>query len=98
MYLVKLTKRAEKDKKLLKEAKLGKQAQKLLDILEENPFQSPPPFEKLTWDLEGNFSRRINVQHRLVYGIYENEDNLLSPDGTPYEGIIKVIRMWAHYE
>ena len=98
MYLVKFTKRAEKDKKLLKAAKLEKQTKKLLDILVINPFQSPPSFEKLIWETNGKFSRRINEQHRLVYDIYENEENILSPEGIPYEGIVKVIRMWSHYE
>ena len=98
MYLVKFTKRAEKDKKLLKEAKLDKQAKKLLDVLVVNPFQSPPLFEKLVWETNGKFSRRINDQHRLVYEIYENEENILSPEGIPYEGIVKIIRMWSHYE
>ena len=98
MYLVKFTKRAEKDKKLLKSAKLEKQAKKLLNILAVNPFQTPPPFEKLVWDLSGNYSRRINDQHRLVYEICENEENLTAPDKTLYEGIVKIKRMWSHYE
>lgn len=98
MYLVKFTKRAEKDKRLLKEAKLDKQTKKLLDILAVNPFQTPPSYEKLVWDLRGNYSRRINDRHRLVYEIYENDENLLSPDGTPYQGIVKIVKMWSHYE
>ncbi|MBQ7069393.1 MAG: Txe/YoeB family addiction module toxin [Synergistaceae bacterium] len=98
MYLVKLTKQAEKDMKLLKRANLENKAKTLLNIIRVNPFQNPPPYEKLLWDLRGGFSRRINLQHRLVYEIYENSEKLLSPDGTVYEGIIKVIRMWTHYE
>ena len=58
----------------------------LLDILKEDPFQSPPSYEKLVGDLTGAYSRRINIQHRLVYQIYEEEK------------IVKVIRMWTHYE
>ena len=80
---------------MLKSAKLDKQVKKLLDILAVSP---PPPYEKLVWDLSGNYSRRINNQHRLVYEVYDNEENLLSPDGTPYQGIVKIIRMWSHYE
>ena len=83
---------------MLKSAKLEKQAKKLLNILAVNPFQTPPPFEKLVWDLSGNYSRRINDQHRLVYEICENEENLTAPDKTLYEGIVKIKRMWSHYE
>ena len=98
MYLLELSKQARKDKKLLKEAKLDKKAAFLLELLEVNPFQTPPPLEKMTWDLRGHFSRRINDQHRLVYEIVENEENLVAPDGTSYEGIVRVKRMWSHYE
>ncbi len=98
MYLVRFSKRAEKDMILLKRSKLERKAKSLLDIIRVNPFQSPPEYEKLVWDFKGCFSRRINDQHRLVYEIYENTENLLSPDGTPYDGVIRVIRMWTHYE
>ncbi len=98
MYFVELSSQARKDKKLLKGAGLEKKAKILLDIIALNPFQSPPPFERLSKELRGNFSRRLNKQHRLVYDIIENSENLLSPDGTPYEGIVRVKRMWTHYE
>ncbi len=98
MYLVELSKQAMKDRKFLKGAGLERKAKTLLDIIAVNPFQSPPLVEMLTRELRGNFSRRLNAQHRLVYDVIENTENLLSPDGTPYEGIVRVKRMWTHYE
>ncbi|MBQ3402436.1 MAG: Txe/YoeB family addiction module toxin [Synergistaceae bacterium] len=98
MYFVEFSSQARKDKKLLKEAGLDKKAKFLLDVIAVNPFQSPPSFEKLHGDLSGSYSRRINSQHRLVYDIVGNVENILSPDGTPYHGIIRVKRMWTHYE
>ncbi len=79
------TKQAKKDAKKLSGAGLQAKAQKLLAILQENPFQNPPPFEKLVGDLAGAYSRRINIQHRLVYQVYAKEQT------------IKVIRLWTHY-
>lgn len=98
MYLVRFSKQAEKDMILVKRAGFERKVKNLLDIIRINPLQSPPEYEKLLWDLRGCFSRRINVQHRLVYEVYENTENLLSPDGNPYDGIIRIIRMWTHYE
>jgi Txe/YoeB family toxin of toxin-antitoxin system len=80
------TKQAQKDSKNLAAAGLRRKDQELLDILRENPFHTPPPYEKLVGDLAGAYSRRINIQHRLVYQVYEDEK------------IVKVIRMWTHYE
>lgn len=80
------TKQAQKDAKKISQSGLKNNAKKLLDIIEENPFQNPPPYEKLVGDLTGAYSRRINIQHRLVYQVYENEK------------LIKIIRMWTHYE
>ena len=80
------TKQAQKDAKRLASAGLKKKAQKLLEILIENPFQNPPPYEKLIGDLAGAYSRRINIQHRLVYQVFKKEK------------IVKIIRMWTHYE
>lgn len=80
------TSQAKKDAKKLAASGLKKQAQTLLEFLEQDPFQSPPRFEKLLGDLAGAYSRRINIQHRLVYQVIENER------------VIKVIRMWSHYE
>jgi len=80
------TKQAQKDAKNLARAGLKAKGEKLLEILKDNPFQNPPPYEKLVGDLTGAYSRRINIQHRLVYQVYEEQ------------GIIKVIRLWSHYE
>jgi len=86
MWQVVFTKRALKDAKKLSAAGLRSRAEKLLDILRENPYQTPPPFEKLLGDLSGAYSRRINIQHRLVYQVIAEEK------------VVKVIRMWTHYE
>jgi Txe/YoeB family toxin of toxin-antitoxin system len=85
-WAVVFTKQAQKDAKKIASSNLKPQAQRLLDILAKNPFQSPPPHEKLVGDLAGAFSRRINIQHRLVYQVYAKERT------------VKVIRMWTHYE
>src|SRR6266536_1224332 len=80
------TKQAQRDAKKLAASGLRDKAEALLTILRTNPFQSPPPFEKLVGDLAGAYSRRINVQHRLVYQILKRER------------MVKVLRMWTHYE
>lgn len=80
------TKQAKKDAKKLSASGLKDQAQALLDILAENPHQNPPAYEKLVGDLSGAYSRRINIQHRLVYEVIEAHST------------VKVIRMWSHYE
>jgi toxin YoeB len=80
------TKQARKDATHLAGAGLKDKAQSLLDVLEEDPFRTPPPVEKLVGDLSGAYSRRINIQHRLVYQVLENEH------------VVKVLRMWSHYD
>ena len=80
------TKQAQKDAKKLASSRLKPQAQRLLDLIAKNPFQNPPPYEKLIGDLAGVYSRRINIQHRLVYQVYDAENT------------VKVVRMWTHYE
>lgn len=80
------TKQAQKDAKKLASSGLKPKAQELLDVLAEDPFRKPPPFEKLVGDLSGAYSRRINIQHRLVYQVLE-EDR-----------VVKVLRLWSHYE
>jgi Txe/YoeB family toxin of toxin-antitoxin system len=80
------TKQAQKDAKRIAAAGLRPKAEQLLDILFKNPFQTPPPYEKLMGDLSGAYSRRINIQHRLVYQILKEIRT------------VKVIRMWTHYE
>jgi toxin YoeB len=85
-WLIVFTKQAQKDAKKLASSNLRPQAQRLLDVLASDPFQNPPPFEKLLGDLEGTHSRRINIQHRLVYQVYATERT------------VKVLRMGTHYE
>ncbi|MFN6562062.1 MAG: Txe/YoeB family addiction module toxin [Nostoc sp. ChiSLP01] len=80
------TKQAQKDAKKLASSNLKEKAEELLVVLKKNPFQSPPPYEKLVGDLSGAYSRRINIQHRLVYEVVESEQ------------VVKIIRMWTHYE
>ena len=79
------TKQAQKDAKKLASSGLKNKAKLLLDIIQKDPYQTPPPYEKLVGDLSGAYSRRINIQHRLVYQIYEKKNT------------IKVIRLWTHY-
>jgi Txe/YoeB family toxin of toxin-antitoxin system len=79
------TKQAQKDAKKIAQSGLKTQAIKLLEILQNNPYQNPPPYEKLVGDLTGAFSRRINIQHRLIYQILDDIKT------------VKVIRMWTHY-
>jgi len=84
-WRVVFTKLAQRDAKRLSAAGLQKKAEILLDILRKNPYQTTPPFEKLLGDLSGAYSRRINIQHRLVYQILNDEK------------VVKVIRMWTHF-
>jgi toxin YoeB len=80
------TKQAQKDARKISAAGLRSKAEQLLDIIRDNPYQNPPPYEKLVGDLAGAISRRINIQHRLVYQVFEDQRT------------IKIIRMWTHYE
>ncbi len=80
------TQQAQKDGKKIAQSGLKPQASKLLEILQDNPYQNPPPYEKLVGDLTGAFSRRINIQHRLIYQVLDDVKT------------VKVIRMWTHYE
>lgn len=85
-WKVVFTKQAQRDAKKLSQSGLRPQADKLLKVLEQNPYQNPPSYEKLVGDLSGAYSRRINIQHRLVYQILDGIQT------------VKVIRMWTHYE
>lgn len=85
MWDVKLSARAEKDKKLLKRAGLEEKARQLLKVLSSNPFQNPPPYEKLIGDMNGSYSRRINISHRLVYEVDKENQ------------IVYILMMWSHY-
>lgn len=85
-WTLQFSKRAVKDAKKLQAAGLWRKTQELLEILKSNPFQNPPPYEKLSGNLAGAYSRRINVQHRLVYQPRETEK------------VVRVVQMWTHYE
>ena len=95
MYRIVYEKQAVKDIKNLKSVRLDGKAKKLIEVVKKNPFQNPPPYEALVGNLEGVYSRRINIQHRLVYQVY-NEP--VEVDGIAYEGTVKIIRMWTHYD
>jgi Txe/YoeB family toxin of toxin-antitoxin system len=86
IWRVIFTKQAQKDAKKLSAAGLQQKAEELIEILRKNPFQTPPRFENLVGDLSGAFSRRINIQHRLIYQILDDEKT------------VKVIRMWTHHK
>jgi len=86
MWEVVFAKAAVEDAKKLAAAGLKAKAQEVLDVLVSDPFQNPAPFEKLLGDLEGAYSRRINIQHRLVYEVFKKEN------------VVRVLRMWSHYE
>ncbi len=86
MWRLFYTKQAQKDAKRITSSGLKGSAQKLLQILTEDPYQNPPPYEKLIGDLAGAYSRRLNIQHRLVYQVYDQERS------------VKILRMWTHYE
>jgi Txe/YoeB family toxin of toxin-antitoxin system len=85
MWQLYFTKQAQKDAKKLASAGLKPKAKELLEVLAVNPFQNPPPYEKLVGDLNGAYSRRINIQHRLVYQVLKDQN------------AVKIIRLWTHY-
>ena len=86
MWELYFTRQAKKDARKLAAAGLKEKAEALLAIIQDNPYQTPPPYEKLVGDLMGAFSRRINIQHRLVYQVLDDKI------------VVKVIRLWTHYE
>ena len=86
MWQIKFSKEAEKDKKLLKSAGLEERAKKLLNVLSVNPYQIPPSYEKLVGNLKGYYSRRINLQHRIVYKVYDDIK------------VVVIHAMWTHYD
>jgi len=95
-YKLEYSKQAKKDSRLLENAGLDVKAKNLLKVMKTNPYE--PPVEKLTRDLKGCFSRKINKQHRIVYEILSNTDGLKDSSDVPYQGIVHVLRMWTHYE
>ncbi|MBM4207110.1 MAG: Txe/YoeB family addiction module toxin [Gammaproteobacteria bacterium] len=86
MWRLYFTEQAEKDAKKLAASGFKEKAKELLEVLKDNPYQTPPPYEKLVGDLSGAYSRRINIQHRLVYQVLETEK------------AVKILRMWTHYD
>ena len=86
MYKLLFTKQAQKDAKKLSSSNLKKRAEEILEIIKSDPFREYPPYEKLIGDLTGTFSRRINIQHRIVYQVIEEDET------------VKILRMWTHYE
>lgn len=86
MWTIKYSKQSVKDSKKIEQSNLKQSVINLLESLKVDPFQNPPPYEKLIGDLTGKYSRRINIQHRLVYEVFEEEK------------IVRVLRMWTHYE
>ena len=86
MWSIALTKRALKDAKKINRSGLKSKVEKLIEILKTNPYENPPPYEKLTGDLAGMYSRRINIQHRLVYEVDDEKKR------------VKILMMWSHYE
>nr|WP_321398599.1 Txe/YoeB family addiction module toxin [uncultured Desulfobacter sp.] len=86
IWKVVYTKQAQKDAKKLSSSGLKLKAKEIIEILKENPYQTPPPYEKLIGDLSGAYSRRLNIQHRIVYQIMDADK------------IVKILRMWTHYE
>jgi Txe/YoeB family toxin of toxin-antitoxin system len=86
MYKIVYRKQVIKDIPKIKSAKLDTKVKNLIEVIKKNPFQNPPPYEKLVGDLEGAYSRRINIKHRLIYQVYETEKT------------IKIISVWSHYE
>lgn len=95
MYRIVYDKQAIKDIKNLKSVRLDEKAKKLIEVIKDNPFRNPPPYEAFVGNLQGVYSRRINIQHRLVYQVYNDPVEL---DGIKYDGTVKIIRMWTHYD
>ena len=85
VYKVTYSKQALKDAKKLSSASLDKKAKELIELIKNNPFKKPPPYEKLVGNLSGSFSRRINIKHRIIYEVIENEK------------LVRISRMWTHY-
>ena len=100
MYKAILSKQAIKDLDKLKQAGAAypRKAKEIVDTVEEDPYKNPPPYEKLVGDLHGYYSRRINEQHRFVYDVLPNTNNMKDDHGKPYKGIVHILRMWTHYE
>jgi Txe/YoeB family toxin of toxin-antitoxin system len=97
MYKVIMTRQAEKDSKLIERAGLKPKAVELIRTVKSNPFQNPPEYEKLM-GVKDTYSRRINKKHRFVYQVHPNIGEYTDENNDFYKGIVKIIRMWTHYE
>lgn len=97
MYRLILTKQAVKDAKTSERAGIKPKIVELLNVVQINPYQNPPEYEKLRGYTD-TYSRRINKQHRLVYQVLPNDQDMRDKNGKSYDGIVKIIRMWTHYE
>ena len=86
MWNVVYSRQSIRDSKKIEQSNLKQTVKKLIEVIKDDPFQNPPPYEKLVGDLRGKYSRRINIQHRLVYEVFEKEN------------IVRILRMWTHYE
>ena len=95
MWRVVFTRQAAKDAKLLKAAGLDAKAKALIKVVEQDPYATPPAYEGLVGSLTGLYSRRISRKHRFVYEVVQQP---IVVDGVPFEGTVKVVRMWTHYE
>lgn len=95
MWDIELGRQAVKDLKQIRAAGLGEKTHRLIEVLQQGPFITPPPFEPLQGNLAGSYSRRINLQHRLVYEVFKDPHER---DGDQYEGTVRILRMWTRYE
>jgi Txe/YoeB family toxin of toxin-antitoxin system len=98
MFKLLYTAQARKDYQKAQNTPLRAKIEELFSLLKTNPLQNPPSFERLTGDLRGALSRRIKQRHRLVYEILSNDAGFKDPSGEAYKGIVKIIRLWTHYE
>jgi Txe/YoeB family toxin of toxin-antitoxin system len=97
MYKIILTKHAEKDAKALEHEHLKPKALALLKVINKNPYENPPEYEKLH-GYKDTYSRRINRHHRIVYHVMPNDEKITDKQGNVFKGLLKVLRMWTHYE
>jgi len=98
MYKITVTKRGKKDAVKIQRSNFKSKVDEIIRTIEDDPYNPTQGFEKMTAELRGAYSREINRQHRFVYTIEPNTENLCDDTGTPYEGFVKIISMWTHYE
>jgi len=98
MYDIHLTRQAEKDAAKVEQSHLKQKASEVIATIRNDPFEKSQNFEELKGDMKGSYSRRLNRQHRFVYEVLPNTENKLDDSGAPFDGIVKVVSMWTHYE